>query len=92
MRIVYQYNDQGDLFAQRNLSLGESARYGYTSGNDHLLSTIVTQPADSSVAIDYTPAPVTSSIVADLGSPGQFIGESLSNSLATSPHEIAVPP
>jgi YD repeat-containing protein len=72
-QVLYRYDDAGNLVSARNLTLGQSCRYGYSASQPHLLELAVSRTAGQSEVIQYTPNPVILPLTADLGGSGQFL-------------------
>jgi YD repeat-containing protein len=81
-RVVYTYDDAGNLIGARNLVAGQSSRYGYQSGPGHLLTEAVSPASGTSAAIRYTPSLLVSPLTADLGSTGQFLSSDRTGTLS----------
>lgn len=77
-QIVYSYDDAGNLVADRNLALGESQRYGYSSIRE--LTLAVSPQAGEAISYNST-TPQTSPVRSDLGSASGFNGASTSGNL-----------
>ena len=56
-RVVYTYDQAGDLFSARNLVVGQSSRYGY--GGAHLLTLVDVPAAGTGAVIQYAPLMAT---------------------------------
>ena len=69
--VVYSYDANGNLVSARNIALGQSNQYGYSSGSQHLLE-INVQPGGPDSAIQYSPSPTVFPLT-DLGTTGQFV-------------------
>ncbi|MGA2068563.1 MAG: CARDB domain-containing protein, partial [Thermoguttaceae bacterium] len=80
--VLYDYDAAGNLVSARNVAMGQSSRYGYSASQPHLLELAVSPLAGQSVAIQYTPDPVTLPLTADLGSSGQFLLNTQDGALA----------
>ncbi len=78
--ITYQYAASGDLVAMQNVTTGGSQRYGYDLSVPHLLVSAVRSNGDS---VLIQPGTTTSSFIQrDLGSPAEFSGTTINNTLA----------
>jgi YD repeat-containing protein len=80
-RVIYGYDAAGNLVSARNLTLGQSSRYGYAQDQQHLLNLVVSPEAGASAVVQYTPGPVVVPLTADLGSSGQFLTSTRAGSL-----------
>jgi YD repeat-containing protein len=81
-QVLYSYDAGGNLISARNLTLGQSDRYGYSQTTPHLLDLVVSPQAGASTVIDYGPGPVVVPLRADLGGSGQFLTNTEAGSLA----------
>jgi YD repeat-containing protein len=80
--VVYTYDSSGNLVSARNLTAGQSSRYGYQAGPVHLLTEAVSPSSGTSAAIKYGPPVQVLPITADLGSSGEFLTTNQSGTLA----------
>ena len=79
MAVVYTYDDAGRMIAARNIVTGVGERYGYDSQGRLIAAVAV---GGSGESLTYGPGGVTSApITADLGSAGQFTGQTRSDTL-----------
>ncbi|MGA2035933.1 MAG: putative Ig domain-containing protein, partial [Thermoguttaceae bacterium] len=81
-QVLYVYDAAGNLVSARNLTLGQSSRYGYSASQPHLLTLAVSPLAGQSAVLQYTPDPVVLPLTADLGGSGQFLLNMQNGSLA----------
>ena len=78
--MIYSYDAVGNLVSARNLTLGQSSRYGYAQDKQHLLNLVVS-PGSGNAVVQYAPALVALPLTADLGSSGQFLTGTQTGSL-----------
>ena len=78
-QVNYTYDAGGNLTSARNVTLGQSNRYGYAS--PHLLDMVV-QPGGPDTAIQYSPGPTLLPLTADLGVTSQFVAGPEAGTLA----------
>jgi YD repeat-containing protein len=86
-RVVYSYDEAGNLSYVRNLASTLSNRYGYSIQDPHLL-TLATAPPnqfgptlDAGNVIQYAATPSTLPLTADLGGTGQFASQPYNGTL-----------
>jgi len=79
--MVYDYDAAGHLVAARDLSTGQTTRYGYEPGAPGLLTLATGFNGQAGESINYLADPVVSPITANLGTARQFIGTPFAASL-----------
>jgi YD repeat-containing protein len=74
-RFAYAYDAGGNLIAARDLSAGESIRYGYAAADAHLLTLATGTPGGGSAGavVRYLPAATVSTLAGDLGPASRYL-------------------
>ena len=81
-RMVYAYDDQGNLASAHNTVSGQSSRYGYALNDPHLLTLATAPAAGTGAAVTYGTTVHTVPLTADLGGTSQFLASNKTGSLA----------
>ena len=81
-RLVYSYDNRGNLTTVRNAGTGQSSRFGYATDDPHLLTLFTTPDPQGGYTIQYGATLRTFPVGIDLGSADQFLTNVVHGSLA----------
>ncbi len=80
-RIAYSYDNQGNLTSARDLSLGESIRYGYDRQSPNLLTLVTGSAGQGGFILDHSAGGQALPVTADLGASLDYLQNAHSGNL-----------